>query len=739
MIELIEEYPGVVILHDFFLSGVFDWMGNVGIQHKDNFVAHLFNSHGLPALKYLTEHGREAAAIRYPTNRVVFENALGVIVHSNWSCDQAATIFGDSIRDKISKLPHLRAVKAGPTKAEARARLGISPDAFVVCNFGFVAETKLSDVVYEGWARSRAAQSNDAILYFVGDNIGGHWGENLTMAMMQGKPRISSSITGYADDVAYRDYLAAADVAVQLRQRSRGETSGTILDCLAAGLPLVINSHGPAAEVPDDVVIKLPDLVTATDVAMAIDRLHQDKSLRATMHMNAIDYIRRAHHPEMVGSMMHRAIEQYSTDSRGGESLTLIQGISELHAPVVPSDQDFRLISEAATINEGRFGLPQILFDVTQLEHTDRHTGIERVVFKVFEQWVNNPPPGYMIRSVKLVDGRLFYANRCAAMKLGVAADVFPDLPVEMGEGDIYFTLEWSADLIPGAVEYFKRFKRHGGRVVLGIHDLLPLKYPEYFPSYLGPVAQRWFKATTEIVDCYLCVSRTVAEDVSTFSAGLLHDKQKVEIDFFHNAADFLEKRKPYVNRRERNELEASLGNSPVFLMVGTVEPRKGYADILAAFNILWRKHADAKLVIVGAQGWSMESFFREIDQHPKKNKDLFVLSGISDVYLAWLYERSTALIAASVDEGFGLPIVEAASMGLSIIARDTPIFREVAGESAFYFNGSPEEIASKIDQWIKQKKSNAEPKPSGIKTYTWEEVAKLIFSKITSPQIMKQ
>lgn len=734
MIELIEEFPGVVILHDFFLSGVFDWMGNVGIRDKDNFIAHLFNTHGLPALKYLEEYGREAAALRYPTNRVVFENALGVIVHSDWSCEHAVKIYGENIRKKLSKLPHLRAVKPTSTKAEARKRLGISPNAFVVCNFGFVAETKLSDIVYDGWAKSLAAQVDEAILYFVGDNIGGPWGEELVKNISCGFPKISSIITGYADDVVYRDYLAAADIAIQLRQRSRGETSGTILDCLAAGLPLVINAHGPAAEIPDDVVIKLPDKVTVSEVAEAIDRLYQDVTLRDAMRDAAIEYVRKEHHPENVGVMVRNAIERHSQQGQAAEDLVLLEGISALHAPIVPTDQDFRLVSEAVTMNDGRFGLPQILFDVTQLEHTDRHTGIERVVLKVLEQWLLHPPRGYNLRPVKLVDGQLFYANRCVALKCGIAADVLPDLPIEIGHGDIYFTLEWSADLIPGAVKYFKRFKRHGGRVVVGVHDLLPLKFPEYFPKYLGPVAQRWFKATTEIADRYLCVSRTVADDVVTFASSFMDGKKPkkaIEVDFFHNGADFLDGKRPQTYAYV--DLDKGIGKAPAFLMVGTIEPRKGYAEVLSAFNALWSRGIDAKLIIVGKQGWSMEAFVQQVEAHPRINKDLFLLQNVSDSLLAWLYKRSTALIAASIDEGFGLPIVEAALMGLPIIARDTLIFREVAGDSAFYFSGSSMDLAKSILKWLDLKRNNKVPGPKGIKTQTWGEVARVIAEKIQS------
>lgn len=71
--------------------------------------------------------------------------------------------------------------------------------------------------------------------------------------------------------------------------------------------------------------------------------------------------------------------------------------------------------------------------------------------------------------------------------------------------------------------------------------------------------------------------------------------------------------------------------------------------------------------------------------------------------------------------------------MGLPIIARDTFIFREVAGDSAFYFSGSSMDIAKSILKWLDLKRSNKVPDPKGIKTQTWGEVARVIAEKIQS------
>jgi len=74
--------------------------------------------------------------------------------------------------------------------------------------------------------------------------------------------------------------------------------------------------------------------------------------------------------------------------------------------------------------------------------------------------------------------------------------------------------------------------------------------------------------------------------------------------------------------------------------------------------------------------------------QHEELDGRLFCLEGISDGYLDKVYGASSYPIVASQEEGFDLPLIEAAQHNFAIIARDIPVFREVAGEHAYYFDG---------------------------------------------------
>ena len=90
------------------------------------------------------------------------------------------------------------------------------------------------------------------------------------------------------------------------------------------------------------------------------------------------------------------------------------------------------------------------------------------------------------------------------------------------------------------------------------------------------------------------------------------------------------------------------------------------------------------------------------LKRHPELGRRLFWLEGISDEYLEALYAASSCLIAGSYGEGFGLPLIEAAQHGISIIARDIPVFREVAGDHAYYFSSETgQDLAVEINAWL--------------------------------------
>jgi glycosyltransferase involved in cell wall biosynthesis len=266
------------------------------------------------------------------------------------------------------------------------------------------------------------------------------------------------------------------------------------------------------------------------------------------------------------------------------------------------------------------------------------------------------------------------------------------------------------------------------------VHDLLPMKSPQFFPSgETGARHELWLNAIGEIAESLICISQTVASDVEVWIEQKRPElAERVVVTSLHLGADLPIRRDPSALPLEAYKLLHEVVDCVNFVMVGTIEPRKGYLQALLAFELLWGRGVDVNLIIVGKEGWkglpdesrrTIPEIVQRLQHHPEKGKRLFWLEGISDEFLEEVYKTATCLVYASEGEGFGLPLIEAAQHGTPILARDLPVFREVAGEHAFYFDGlGPEDLAKAIQEWLVLYKEERHPKSEGMTWMSWKE-----------------
>ena len=132
MFDLLAEIPGVVVLHDFFLSGI---VAHLDMQARRPYIwaRTLLAGHGWNTVRERFQANESADVVMaYPCNLTVVQQALGVIVHSFFSRTLARTFYGDSAPADWAVIPLLRAPAQGMDKAEARRNLGLGQDEFVV-------------------------------------------------------------------------------------------------------------------------------------------------------------------------------------------------------------------------------------------------------------------------------------------------------------------------------------------------------------------------------------------------------------------------------------------------------------------------------------------------------------------------------------------------------------------------------------------------------------------------------
>jgi glycosyltransferase involved in cell wall biosynthesis len=711
MFEALEKWPGVVVLHDFFLGHV--------IRHMDMFAPgylaeNLYHGWGLTAAAALRDPTRSEELIwTCPLNAAVMENAIGIIAHSPFSQDLARQHYGKACRQHWHVIPHLREPALAVDKAEVRATLGIPPDAFLVCSFGHITPTKLHHIILNAWQASRLGKQPNCWLVFVGENAGGAHGRLINQLIKQARnPRIK--VTGWADSTTFEQYLSAADVAVQLRSRSRGETSGAVIDCMNHGLATVINAHGTMADLPDDSVCKLPDDVAESDIVDVLETLLFDQAYRQRIGECARNTILTHHDPASCGTRYAHAIEDlYLQQQTYYEQLdTTLATLGDQDIPHNCTDDVLHNLSNAAPFN---LKPRQLLVDVSAIVKTDLKTGIERVVRAQLLGLIDHPPAGYRIEPVYLNHTRghwqYQYGRSYGFHLAGVPAPAPSDDKVEFRDGDILYMPDLNAHSIIRARQtgLFEAIRQQGVDIHCLIHDILPVTHPEFFPSAASAIHQDWLDSITEFAHQIICISRAVADQYGRWlNDNGQHRSRLPRIAVNHHGADIDASSPTSGYPRHGRSILKKLSSGITFVMVGTIEPRKGHLDALAAFDTLWQAGEQVNLIIIGKEGWkdlpakerkTIPDTIKKLDWHPQRNKRLFWLSDISDEYLDAVYRHSHCLLAASYDEGFGLPLIEAARHELAIVARDIPVFREVAGPFARYFGD--QNLAPVLQQWI--------------------------------------
>ena len=732
MFGMLERHPGVVVLHDFYFGHVLHSMHHTGYQ-TDALQNALYASHGFGAVLERDRDGENAAVWKFPGNKTVLDQAEGVIVHADYPKKLAAEWYGSGMAEQWRTIPllrgHAEAGDRGEARRAARRELGLQDDEYLVCTFGMLGPTKLNDKLLDAWLASPLAADPKCRLVFVGDAGSGAYGREF-MARLNAiaDAALRPRVTGFVDHRMYQAYLAASDTAVQLRSNTRGETSAAVLDCLLHGLPTVVNAHGSIAELPDHVLVKLDDEFEPAALADALARLRGDTGLRAKLGAEAGHFIATEHAPGHVGELYRDALEHFAQHSPRRTYARLLDAVNGVHTAYEPSEADLILAAKSIARNLPVAPPRQLYVDISAMVHTDLKTGIQRVVRSILQALLANPPAGYRVEPVYSPGGgqQYRYARRHMQSMLKTPVHDLDDAPIEVRDGDMFLGLDLLMHLTYNNRHILQDYRNRGAHIYFVVYDLLPVQRPECFPFGAEADFARWLHTITQISDGLLCISRAVADELGEWmAANPPHRTGRLHLGYFHLGAD-IENSAPSAGLPAGAEqILEQLKACPTFIMVGTVEPRKAHTQALAAFDLLWKQGVQANLVIVGKQGWQSDALATRLRSHGENGKRLFWLPGVSDEMLMKLYNASSALLSPSEGEGFGLPLIESAQRGLPIVARDLPVFREVAGEHAFYFSGKePEALAQRLRAWMDLHEQGQAPTSTGMRWLTWSESA---------------
>jgi glycosyltransferase involved in cell wall biosynthesis len=277
-------------------------------------------------------------------------------------------------------------------------------------------------------------------------------------------------------------------------------------------------------------------------------------------------------------------------------------------------------------------------------------------------------------------------------------------------------------------------FRSRGMRVCYIVYDLLPALRPDWWGGSTGEMFKGWIADISHVGTDLICISDAVAQELAQWIA--THPSTRVEpalkIHSFHLGADVNSSLPSKGLPENASQVLEKIKSGVAFLMVSTIEPRKGYAQALEAFERLWFDEKNVLLVIVGKRGWLVDKLIKKLENHPELGKKLFWLEGISDEYLELLYQAVDCVASASEGEGFGLPLIEAAQHGKPLFVRRIPVFEEVAKNHAYYFSGtSANELAESLAEWLILYEKNEHPSSLEMPWLTWKQSADQLIEKL--------
>ncbi|MGE4336360.1 MAG: glycosyltransferase family 4 protein [Pigmentiphaga sp.] len=378
----------------------------------------------------------------------------------------------------------------------------------------------------------------------------------------------------------------------------------------------------------------------------------------------------------------------------------------------------------------------QLFVDISGLIQRDARTGIQRVVRNLTRALAEMDLPGWRVEPVYVHHQQFVYARRFTTADWQLPAIALGDEPIQAGVGDVFFTADLALLPIAQMEAPLQRLRAAGVSIHFVLHDLIPLTHPQFYQGEVDPRFARWLEIVLAEADGVWCVSAAVLDDLRAYlrQHPLPRGDGGPHLGWFHLGANLpsWQASAAEPGHWETLGLSGVTPGSKCFLMVGTLEPRKGHGQVLDAFEALWRNGDDVCLVIIGKVGWNVRAVVDRLRGHAEAGRRLAWFENAADNVLCQAYGSAHALIAASYTEGFGLPLIEAAQHGLPVIARDIPVFREVAGEHAYYFDAADgDALAAAIRGWLVLEAEGRAPASRGMPYLSWAESARRVAQAI--------
>lgn len=271
--------------------------------------------------------------------------------------------------------------------------------------------------------------------------------------------------------------------------------------------------------------------------------------------------------------------------------------------------------------------------------------------------------------------------------------------------------------------------RRTGATYVALCHDIIPIKFPEWFARHDVESFRRHFDRVFAGADLCIFTTRRTAEDARSYCSTIniaLPDHRVVPL-----GADTIDAADGGAR------LPSPLKPGQYALFVSTIEPRKNHRMLANVWRRLAREGVtgEVKLVFVGRNGWMMGDFPQTLATDPVLSKAVVHLEGIDDRVLGALYRDAAFCLYPPIYEGFGLPPIEALGHGKALLASSGGPIPEVVGDFAVCLDPLDDDAwYQRLRDWLTgsdEPRRLAERAAREFRVVTWEESARRFFEAV--------
>jgi len=700
MLQLILRHPGIVMLHDYYLSHLINGWCRFNPK-TPRLEALLYQYHGYRALKEFSRErskGSKAYLWNYCLNQSVLQAARGVLVHSSHSLSLARRDYQETSIQKWHKVPMLSRPNKEVSETiitSVQTQFGLNKSTKFICSFGFIAPSKLTMELVEAFALSGLASKNWRLIL-----AGSEGGNNIYRKKIEKKINKAGlqkeiHISGWVNENIYAALQHLSEINVQLRTRTRGETSAAVMDCLQNRGALIVNSHGSLKDLPDNACIKLPDHFNSEELSNALVKLATDTSLRRQLANHAKRLCIENHNTETCADAHRKAIEEIY--KQPGHPLDVVKTVANNQ-----SYQNLKQTEKISLINDLAARLPaqpakkRLYVDVSSLAETDLNAGIKRDITNICNELLNQLPTSWILEPVQAnveIEGYQTapqYFEKIFSIPTKLLPVAEPVLP---NKGDLFLVLALQQGVVEAQENWYRVIRARGTKLWFMGYKLLPCLRPDCIPPGTDAMSEK-LPDSVKQASSKLSISQSIAVDMENW----LKEKWLYRVD-------------DPTTIKKTNVIMAGKQVRRGSQMLGTIFLRKG-----------WRILPDTKKFSLAEK--------KKIQSEKVKcyTKLLRWIYDRTNIKFLREFQKTRKVFMTSHGERLSIQLVEARLNETDITALNHPAIREFLGNDAE--NSNTIILKEWVREWNQKNDFRKQAKKS-IAEFNWKEICKQVIEAL--------